>query len=341
VSELRRNLATDEWIIIAGERAKRPSDFAREGPGREALPEYAPDCPFCAGNEVNTPAERLRIGDDGGWQVRVIPNKFPALAWDGRDSGAAQRHCDDWRMWMQGVGDHEVIIESPRHNLSPASMPPNDLARVIAAYRERYLDLDANRHNELIIIFRNHGARAGTSLVHPHSQLIATPVVPAYVRQRVATGMRHFDETGHCVYCDLLRWEIADAVRVVAETDQFAAFCPYASSVPYEVWIVPRRHDASFGDILPEEMAGLAGILHDVLARMAGLLSDPDYNYVIHTAPQHSGAVPYYHWHVQIMPRLTTPAGFEIGSGMNINIMPPDAAAEALREGTTSGRGTG
>jgi len=331
MSELRRNLATDEWIIIAGERAKRPKDFARGEAARQAVPQHDPACPFCLGNEDKTPAERLRIDRDGAWQVRVIPNKFPALAWEGRDLSAAERHRDDWRTWMHGVGDHEVIIESPRHDLSPATMSADDLTRVITAYRTRYLDLDANPQNELIIIFRNHGSKAGTSLIHPHSQLIATPVVPSHVRRRVATGMAHFDETGHCVYCDLMRWEIGDGVRVVAENEGFVAFCPYASSVPFEVWIVPRRHDASFGDIQPDEAAGFADILHRMLARMATVLSDPDYNYVIHTAPQHSGAVPYYHWHLQILPRLSTRAGFEIGSGMSINTTPPEAAAEDLR----------
>jgi UDPglucose--hexose-1-phosphate uridylyltransferase len=331
MSEMRRNLATDEWIIVAAERAKRPEDFAAENLARKALPAYSPDCPFCAGNEAKTSGERLRIDQDGRWQVRVIANKFPALAWAGADPAATQRRCEDWRFWMQGVGDHEVVVESPLHNVSPATMPPAEVGRVIAAYRERYLDLDANAGNELIIIFRNYGAKAGTSLAHPHSQLIATPVVPSYVRQRVAVGMRHFDETGRCVYCELLNGELDDRVRVVAQNDRFAAFCPYASTVPFEVWIVPRRHDASFGDIVPEEIAALAEILHDVLARIAGVLSDPDYNYVIQTAPQHSGGVPYYHWHVEILPRLTTRAGFEIGSGMSINTTPPEAAAAALR----------
>ena len=336
MSELRRNLAADEWIIIAAERAKRPEDFAAEQEDRRGLPEYSPDCPFCAGNEAKTPDEKVRIpgradGQGGSWRVRVIPNKFPALAWDNRGPGAVERRCEDWRLWMPGVGDHEVIVESPRHNVTLSTMPPQDLALVLDAYRRRYLDLDANPGNELIIIFRNYGIKAGTSLFHPHSQLIATPVVPSYVRQRVAVGMRYFDENGRCVYCVLMEGELKDQVRLVAQNDRFVAYCPYASEVPFEVWIVPRRHDASFGDILPDEITGMAVILHQVLDRIATVLGDPDYNYVIHTAPQHSGGVPYYHWHLEILPRLTTRAGFEIGSGMSINTTPPEAAAAALR----------
>ena len=336
--ELRRNIATGEWIIAAPERAKRPDQFIKEAANRKRAQKHDADCPFCEGHEESTPPEVFAIREKNskpngrGWEVRVIPNKFPALVPSEVSGLNAYRSKVGIHLRIEGVGNHEVIIETPDHQLSIGTMPVKQVENVVKAYRDRYLTLDENPDNELIIIFRNHGERAGTSLYHPHSQLVTTPIVPSYVRNRMLEGVRYYDETGVCVFCDLLAFELRDVHRIVAENDDFVAFCPYAAGVPYEIWIIPRRHEASFGEIEPQERPGFAAILRTTLGKLYKALNNPDYNYVIHTAPHHSATVPHYHWHVQILPRLTTPAGFEIGSGISINIALPEQTAKHLRE---------
>ena len=336
--ELRRNLATGEWIIAAPERAKRPDQFIKEAAARKRVQHHEAECPFCEGHEEQAPNEVFAIREKGskpngrGWEVRVLPNKFPALVPSEVSGLNAYRSRVGIHLRIEGVGNHEVIIETPDHELSIGTMPVAQVEKVLAAYKERYLALDRNPDNELIIIFRNHGERAGTSLPHPHSQLVTCPIVPSDVRNRMIEGVRYYDETGMCVYCDLLAYEVRDVHRVVAENDDFVALCPYASSVPYEMWVIPRRHQASFGEIEKREQHGFAAILRAVLGKLHQALNDPDYNYVIHTAPHHSATVPHYHWHLQVTPRLTTPAGFEIGSGISINITLPEQSAKHLRE---------
>ena len=338
MSELRQNLATKEWIILATERARRPEDFAGRRAVPEDLPPHDPDCPFCEGSEAKTPPEVFASraesspADGPGWQVRVIPNKFAALSPPTTLPANTERTRVDCYMRMLGIGRHEVVIETPQHNLCLGRMPVADVERVLLTYRHRYLALDAEEHNELIIIFRNHGPQAGTSLAHPHSQIVATPVVPSHVRNRMLEAMRYYDALGRCVYCDIIESELGTGTRLVGESRGFIAFHPFASAMPYETWIMPREHRASFGSISPAQVRDLAGVLRSVLGRLHRGLGDPAYNFVIHTAPEHSSTVPHYHWHLQIMPRLTTQAGFEIGSGIAINIAMPEDTARFLRE---------
>jgi UDPglucose--hexose-1-phosphate uridylyltransferase len=331
--ELRQDPTTKEWIIIATERAKRPHDF-RSTAKRAAQPAYDEACPFCPGHELETPPEVLARRERGaanepGWQLRVIPNKFAALLPEG---STTRRVRHDFFREMDGVGYHEVIVESPTHNRFIPAMERDEVEAILHAYRDRCVALREDRRVKLIMIFRNHGEAAGTSLLHPHSQLVATPVIPGYVRRKYEEATRYCDATGHCLYCDLLEAERQDAERVLLESESFVVFHPFASHTPFETWIVPKQHRPVYGQVSMEEVRDLAGVLKEVLWWLAELLNDPDYNYVFHCAPVDGENEEYYHWHLQIVPRLTRIAGFEIGSGMRINTARPEQTAQFWRE---------
>jgi UDPglucose--hexose-1-phosphate uridylyltransferase len=232
---------------------------------------------------------------------------------------------------MEGFGRHEVIIESPLHNKQLAAMSPEEFGVIIETYHKRYVDLMAEHGNMMTIIFRNHGLLAGTSLIHPHSQIIVTGMVPQHIRWREEQAQRHFDEWGRCVYCDILEFEMKDQRRLVFENPSFLAFIPYAADVPFEIWIMPKKHEADFGSISDTEKGDLSALLHSCLARLHDKLKNPDYNYVINTAARFRAGEPQLHWYVQVRPRLTTRAGFEIGSGISINPSLPEEDAEFLR----------
>ncbi|MHB9131736.1 MAG: galactose-1-phosphate uridylyltransferase [Armatimonadota bacterium] len=334
MSEFRHNLATNEWIILAAERAKRPEDFTRSRPPVVEIPPYDPRCPFCPGHEAMTPAPILTIpsgSEAGGWDLRVVPNKFPALAPSHEDCCQVTNVNVGPYLRRDGIGHHEVVIETPLHNCDLPMLSSEHMERVMEAYCRRYNALMSHVSTELVVVFRNHGVKAGTSLLHPHSQIVASSVVPVPVRNRLYEGQRYFDKYNHCVYCDILAYEQQDGSRVVMENEHFLAICPYASSVPYEIWLLPKHHRASFGTVEDDEIRDLAHVLQGLLARLWRLLDDPDYNYVIDTAPEHMSHVPFYHWHLEIVPKLTTPAGFEIGTGISINVKPPEQAAAELR----------
>lgn len=336
--ELRQNLATKEWVIISTERAKRPEEFAKKKESPLALPSYDPACPFCEGNESQTPEEILGYRKEGtkagqkGWQVRVVPNKFPALVPSAASAVGVQRSKSGIYLRMDGVGKHEVIVENPDHGKTLGTMSVAEVEKVIRAYHERYLVLDWDPAYRLIIIFRNQGSLAGASLLHPHSQLVATAIVPSHVRNRIYEAQRYYDELGRCVFCDMIKNEIEEKERIILQNEKFIAFVPYAASVPYEIWILPKRHEASLADLQPDDVSNLAQVLQKILAKLYHSLNNPDYNYCINSLPHYSYSGPYYHWHIQILPRLTTRAGFEIGSGININVALPEESAKFLRE---------
>lgn len=324
---LRQDPATRDWVIIATERARRPHDFRREP--ALAAPAYDPGCPFCAGNEANTPPEEFAIRDRRGqWRVRVCENKFFALSpherWALPDEGFFRE--------APGYGKHEVIVEGPRHDRPLALLPRAHVRDVLRAYRARYLDLREDERLQLILIFANHGVTAGTSLEHPHSQVIATPVTPAAVRLRHTIATQYYDDTGQCLYCSVRNAEMKDGRRVVEENDRFVAFHPFASRRPFETWILPKRHGACFGRASDAQLEDLAEILRTTLKKLYVGLGNPDYNYVIQTAPIQDEDKDYYLWHLQILPRLTTQAGFELGSGMFINTALPEETAAFMRD---------
>ena len=277
MAELRQNMATKQWVIISTERAKRPRDFAAQSrTPTSSRPEWNADCPFCPGNE-EVELEVMRIPEDGPWQVRVVRNKFPAL----EQEGERQRTFDGVHRQTSGVGYHEVPVESQRHNTCPALETPEQVSLMLETFQRRGRVISRDPRIEQVIYFKNHGRRAGTSLAHPHTQLIGLPIVPYNIRVRTEEARRFFDDTGHCVYCEMWQDELEGGRRVVVESEHFLAFVLYAALSPFHMWIVPRRHEPSFLNATEEELTELGHVLRRVLRKLYVGLNDPDYNYVI------------------------------------------------------------
>ncbi len=321
---LRYDVTTNDWVIYAPSRTMRPDEFTSPS---NSIASSADRCPFCPGHEDMTPAEIAAIRDGNRWSVRAVPNKFPALRIEEQD----ERH-EDGRLFrfMGGCGAHEVIIDSPDHTMPLALQPVDQIVRILSMMQDRYIDLMRDSRFKAIVIFKNHGEGAGTSLAHPHCQLIATPVAPQMLRHKLAIATQYFDQTGRCLYCDLLEHELAAQQRVLAANEHFVALLPYASHVPFEMWIAPRHRQSSFRWVDPALLKPLASLLKHALSRLHFGLGNPDYNLTINTAPRGEENSEYFSWHIQILPRLTTPAGFELGSGMSINTMLPEDATEFL-----------
>ena len=327
MAEIRQNPITKEWVIIATERAKRPDQFVATKE-KKKLPAFDPKCPFCPGNEQLTPPEVHSVAGPNGWQVRVVPNRFSALS---REGDPVRRNEGLLKRTVNGVGIHDVIVETPDHSKTIALLRPAEVESIIRCYKTRYFAVTDDPRVELVTIFKNHGEAAGTSLEHPHSQLIATPIISPQVRNRLEEALRWYDEFGACIFCQMLLSELEDGGRLVVQTEHFVSFVPYASLSPFHMWIFPRRHMASFGEIQEPEISDLARNLQETLARLYYGLDNPDFNYTIRTAPSESRYVKYYHWYISLVPRLTRVAGFEIGSGFFINTTIPESNAEFLR----------
>jgi UDPglucose--hexose-1-phosphate uridylyltransferase len=328
VPQLRYNLITRQWVIIATERVSRPDQFRRKTSGEQKLPQYVPSCPFCPGNEDQTPPEVLRLPKEGPWQVRVTPNRYAALTREGE----LVRSGTGIKRTVTGVGIHDVIVETPDHSKTTALLDDQQVEKIVEAYRQRYLNVLCDERVEQVTIFKNHGEAAGTSLQHPHSQLIATPVIPTEMRDRMEMALRYYDETGACIFCHNLSEEMEEGSRVVLETERFVAFIPFAALSPFHIWIFPKRHEASFGAVTDSDLSDLARMLRRVLLKLHRGLNNPDFNYTIRTAPTESGWSRYYHWYLSVVARVTRLAGFEIGSGMFINVAMPEESAKFLRD---------
>jgi UDPglucose--hexose-1-phosphate uridylyltransferase len=331
--ELRKDPVVGRWVIISTERSRRPTNFAAGTQKRSGG-----FCPFCPGNEDKTPPEVYAIRPQGGppngpgWTVRVVPNKFPAL----QIEGGLDRRGEGLYDRMNGIGAHEVIIESPDHNVDLADLPAEHIRDVLLAYRERILDLSRDRRLRYVLIFKNHGSSAGATLEHTHSQLIATPIIPRFLQEELEGSRRYFELKERCVFCDIVHQESenGNGGRVVTMTDGFVALEPFAPRFPFETWILPRRHDASFQSTpdAANEYLDLANLLRDTLRRLNRALDRPPFNFVLHSAPVSDEDLEYYHWHIEILPHLTQVAGFEMGSGFHINPTPPEDAAQYLRQ---------
>jgi UDPglucose--hexose-1-phosphate uridylyltransferase len=327
--ELRRDPVSGRWVIISTDRRKRPNDFRFERAstlGRD-------QCPFCPGHEDMTPREVLAYRQNGsapntpGWELRVVPNKFPAL----QVEGTLDREPDGMFDRMNGVGAHEVIIETPHHDRSLAVMSEPEIERVLWAYRERILDLKRDSRLRYILVFKNHGAAAGATLEHTHSQLIALPIVPDFLRQELSGARRHFEVKERCVFCDVVHEDLLDGRRIIQENADIVALAPYAPRFAFETWLLPRRHGARFEEAPRHEYESLARMLKSVLQRMDRALETPPYNLIVHTSPFSEETGDFYHWHVEIMPKLTRVAGFEWGTGFYLNPTSPEEAAQVLR----------
>jgi UDPglucose--hexose-1-phosphate uridylyltransferase len=328
--ELRKDPITGRWVIISTERRKRPGDFRLDHPAHPP----STFCPFCAGNEQHTPPEILAYRRSGGpngpgWDVRVIPNSQPAL----QVEGALDRRGEGLFDKMHGIGAHEVFIENPDHNATLSTMPVRAVEELLMAFRDRMQDLRGDRRFQYALIFKNRGVAAGASLEHPHSQLIALPVVPRIVHDEVEGSRQHYLQKERCIYCDIIRQEEADRVRIVSENADFIALSPYAPRFPFETWLLPKRHAASYEDAARHEYESLARMLKETMQRMNRMLVAPPFNLVVHSAPfGQDGVGPVYHWHVEIIPKLTKVAGFEWGTGFYMNPTAPEEAAQVLRE---------
>ena len=332
MSELRQDPTTKDWVIMAPERARRPQQTQKKKPVEKALPEWDESCPFCPGNEYETPDESLRIpasSKDSDWQVRVIPNRYPALSPEG---DTIRKEYGHFARTLDGFGIHEVIIESRFHNTTLALMNYEQVEMVLTAYQQRYNALKENRQIKFITIFKNHGRESGTSLVHPHSQLVATPIITPYFHSRFDIAQDYNADMGSCLYCDLLDEELEKGDRIVADSGEFIVLHPYASRVPWETWIIPRRHYSSFGLLPTVNLPELAIILKDTLLCLYTSLDNPAYNLMIDTTTTEDEEDPYYHWHIRIVPRRSLIAGFEIGSGIYITTALPEESAALMKQ---------
>ena len=335
--ELRRDPIIGRWVIIASERGKRPGEYLSQ----VAEPVEPSKNPFAEGNEHLTPPEIFAFRDPDskpnglGWQVRVVPNKFPAL----RIEGELEKEGHGLYDKMNGIGAHEVVIETPNPVLQIEQQPVEGIARVLEAYKVRMSDLMKDARFRYILIFKNYGKQAGATLPHPHSQLIATPVTPMRIKEKLVGAMRYFAFKDRSIFEDILRQELREGTRLVYENAGFVVFCPFASRFPFEVTVMPRRQSAYYSDIQPDEILLLADAMKVTLQKLAKALNQPQYNYIIHSAPARYAHHGYwatidqdFRWHIEILPRLTLIAGFEVGTGFYINPTTPEDAAKYLRE---------
>jgi UDPglucose--hexose-1-phosphate uridylyltransferase len=327
--ELRKDPIHGRWVIISTERSRRPSDFVAEE--RRLMGGF---CPLCEGNEDRTPPEIVAFRDNGtppnspGWALRVVPNKFPAL----RIEGELNREGEGIYDKMNGIGAHEVVIETPRHEETLVTLPLKNVENILLAYRERIIDLRRDQRLRYVLVFKNHGVAAGASLEHSHSQIIALPIVPRRVSEEIEGAKTYFDYKDRCVFCDIIRQELQQKRRIITENKSFLSIAPFASRFPFETWILPKTHHPSFEHMAFSQYEQAAQILSDTLQRMNRVLADPPYNYIIHTSSFPQVDAEHYHWHFEIMPKLTKVAGFEWGTGFYINPTPPEEAAEYMRE---------
>ncbi|MFH1507312.1 MAG: galactose-1-phosphate uridylyltransferase [Candidatus Omnitrophota bacterium] len=331
MSELRRDPIAGRWIIVDTDHPNKPEDYEHE----PTIWKGQANCPFCYGNESQTPPEIIAIREPGtaantpGWHVRVVSNKFPALQVEGDIDRRGLGIYD----LSNGVGAHEVIIDSPYHTKDISDLENHEIANVITTLCNRILDLRRDKRFKYILIFKNFGPAAGASLEHPHTQLVALPMVPKNVKEELNGARNYFDFRERCIFCDIIRQELQEKERIVFENKHFLAFCPFVSRFPFEIWIIPKKHNGYFSQMPSEEVPDLALIIKEVISRVKKVFGNPAYNFMIHTSPINGDQnVEGYHWHIEFMPKLTRVAGFEWGTGFYLVPTPPEMAAKYLKE---------
>ena len=330
MSELRRDPIGARWVIVDTDHPNKPEDFEYE-------PQSFSDgiCPFCYGNESMTPPEIEAIREPGtspnspGWQVRVVANKFPAL----QVEGDLERRGLGVYDLSNGVGAHEVLIESPYHKKDISDLLNSEVENFLSMYCLRAQDLQKDKRFKYILVFKNLGAAAGASLEHPHTQIVALPMIPKNVMEEIKGAQNYFEYRERCIFCDIIRQEAQEKERIIFENKDFISFCPFVSRFPFEIWIIPKKHSTCFCNMPNEEIPSLAAILKDTIANLKNLFPDISYNYIIHSSPINGdGGLEGYHWHIELMPKLTRVAGFEWGSGFYVVPTPPELAAKYLRQ---------
>ncbi len=335
MSEFRKDPILERWVIVATNRSQRPGAFIESQPFDPTLP-----CPFCRGHEDETPQEVLALRDGksaSDWRVRVVPNKFPCLNLPStsseqqageegplRPSGITYERID-------GFGAHEVIVESPRHVFSTSDLTLEELTDVFRAYKMRLARWQADGRMAYGQIFKNAGQAAGASLEHAHSQLLVTPMVPIGIANELAGAQEYYRQRDRCVFCDMICAEIGEGSRLVVETAHHIAFAPFAARLPFETWVLPKRHASHYEQIEETSLGDLAGILRELICRLEAAAGRCAYNYILHTAPLGTSAAAHYHWHIEIVPNLARTAGFELATGYYINPIAPEVAAERMR----------
>ncbi|MFZ5800463.1 MAG: galactose-1-phosphate uridylyltransferase [Candidatus Omnitrophota bacterium] len=330
MAELRRDPIVGRWVIIETEEPRQPSEFEKE----KHVFKQGNNCAFCYGNENLTPPEITAVRppetkpNTPGWSVRVVPNKFPALQIEGDLDRSGIGIYD----MSNGIGAHEVIIETPYHTKSLTDLTDEEMKNIVDTYCQRAMDLARDKRFKYILVFKNYGVSAGASLEHTHTQVIALPMVPKNMAEELEGAREYFDYRERCIFCDMIFQEYQDKERIVSENRNFVAFCPFASRFPFEVWIIPKKHNSYFCHSSAEEIFDCGKILKDVLTRVKISLDDPSYNFIIHSAPLAEQNEASYHWHIEVMPKLTRVAGFEWGTGFYVVPTPPDSAAQYLRE---------
>jgi UDPglucose--hexose-1-phosphate uridylyltransferase len=328
--EIRQDLTTGQWVIYATERRDRPVDVHRNRAERTSLPSKDAHCPFCQADEAAVPEIVMEWpdSDPNCWQTQVVRNKYPVLVPETDVSGHRQGVYET----MTAYGLNEIIVESPMHNADIPTMSPREVQVIIETYHRRYVDIyETDENIRCIIIFRNRGERAGTSLLHPHSQLVATAFVPVCISVQEQKAREHFEDHKSCLFCDIVKAELESGVRVVFENEYFVTFVPHAAAVPFQVWIVPKSHQPDFGITSEQDRAALADSLRDILQRLEDRVQSPHYNCIIRSFSRQVRPSRHLHWHVEIRPRLVTAAGFEIGSGVRINHSIPEEDAAILK----------
>lgn len=321
--QLRQNIITGDWVVIAPERSKRPQDFVRAEAEKPALKK---DCVFCPDGRVY---HEQSIKNFETERVYVIPNNYPAFLEDPHQASPRQAPAEGFYTARSATGGHDVIIMKD-HEQNLLAMSPSSLNDLLHVAQRRYQYWRHDRAVNYSMLIYNHGPAAGASIAHPHAQLFASNIIPNHINRELDGAKRYYDSHGACVFCDVVAHEQHQKIRVIEETDHFIAFTFYAARFPFETWIVPKNHIAVFEQESPAKITGLSEIMHRVLARLNRVLSQPSLNFYIHDAPPHDDHHHQYHWHLEIMPRATTQGGFELGSGVYIDVLSPEESANHL-----------
>ncbi|MHA1859665.1 MAG: galactose-1-phosphate uridylyltransferase [Candidatus Asgardarchaeia archaeon] len=334
VNELRKDYILDRWVAIASKRKRRPTDFVKAREEKRVT-----ICPFCPGNEhLTPPAVLVYLEEKGeirkekdldgfrhkGWLIRCIPNLYPAFSPPTSQTAKRNRRLDF--LSMDALGHHEVLIESPEHDEHPSVARISQLIHIIHAYIDRFRALSSHNYVKYVSIFRNHGADAGASLSHAHTQIIATPIMPRIIKEESDKSREHYEKSGECIFCEVIKRE-RESERFIWENRDFIVFSPWAGIHPFEFWIFPKKHQSTILELSEGEIKNLAVAMRVSLGGLRALLGDPSYNFGFHMVNEN-----HYHWHIEVYPRLAVWAGFEKSTGMFINVMPPEEAAGEFRE---------